>query len=133
MGDWLVIDADEDGAGRAGDGSRSPGRTDDGGLQAAAIAAMARAGQDGGSTRLRYAGCDFTLRLTLTRAEGGLITVVGAELLDEAGVALGSTLIRLVTPVQSLARMDPWGRVRVRRGLDRVLGSAAARIDSAVS
>ena len=133
MGDWLDIDADGDGAGRAGDGSGSPERTNDGGLQSVTIAAMARAGRDGGSTRLRYAGREFTLRLTLTRADGGLITVVGAELLDEAGVVLGSTLIRLVTPVQSLARMDPWGRIRVRRGLDHVLGSAAARIDSAVS
>ena len=123
MGEWLVIDADEDGAGRTGDG-RPP---------AAATVAMAGAGQEGGLTRLRYAGRDFSLRLTLTRADGGLITAVAAELLDDEGVALGSTVIRLVTPVQSLSRMDPWGRIRVRRGLDNVLGTAAARIDSAVS
>ena len=58
---------------------------------------------------------------------------MAAELLDDEGVALGSTVIRLVTPVQSLSRMDPWGRIRVRRGLDHVLGTAAARVDSAVS
>jgi hypothetical protein len=131
MRDWLVIDDDDAGRAKGVPGSR--GRAGGGKQQAAANVAMARAAQEGGLTRLRYGGRDYILRLTLTRAEGGLIAVVGIELLDEAGTALGSTGIRLVTPVQSLARMDPWGRIRVRRGLDRVLGSAAARIDSAVS
>jgi hypothetical protein len=128
---WTII---ADGGGPAGGGHTGAGAgLPGGGPQDPIATALAGAGQDGGLTRLCYAGRPCVLRLACERGEAGLVMTVAAELRDGSDVALASTSIRLLTPVRSLARMDPWGAIRVRRGLRTVLSRAAASIDSAVS
>lgn len=97
-------------------------------------AALVAAGEEPAEVRLMRAGREYALHLSCTRTGAGLITAVTADLADLAtGASVAATVVRLLTPVRALSRMDPYGRIRLRRALAGLLGAAAPDGASAVS